>query len=162
MKKVTILGALALLASVASAQAAPNYVPAPPPKPKPHHPSKPHHPAAPTKTHRCQPHRVGYNATGTLVSAALTPEGHRRYSGTLVVDVTKANHRAPKGEETFTLNGARVVFHHGVDSAAPAPGSRVKLHGKTTALAKRCPSEGFTPTVTLRKVDIAQPRHPKR
>jgi hypothetical protein len=77
------------------------------------------------------------------------------------VNVTRANHHAATGDQTFTLAGARVKFHHGVDPTAPAPGSRVKLHGKVTKLSKHCPTEGFTPTITVKKVDIAQPKHRK-
>ncbi len=141
MKKTAIFGMLASLALVVSAQAAPKYLPAPPPG-----------------AHRCQPHSVGYSASGTLVNSSLSPEGHHRYSGTLEVNLAKANHRAPTGDQTFTLTTARVKFHHGVDPTSPAAGSRVKLHGKITKLAKHCPTEGFTPTITVKKVDISRAR----
>jgi hypothetical protein len=144
MKKIAVLGALGALMLAVSAQAAPKYTPAPPPG-----------------SHHCQPHNSGYNASGVLVSASLTAAGNGRYSGTLEVKVGKANHHAPTGDQTFTLTAARVKFHHGVDPTAPAPGSRVKLHGKITALSKHCPSEGFTPTITVKKVDVSQPRHQK-
>lgn len=143
MKKITVLAALGVLTLVVSAQAAPHYTPAPPPP----------------DSHHCLPHSVGYNASGALVSASLTAEEHHRYSGMLVVRLARANHRAPTGEQTFTLTAAKVVFHHGVDSASLATGSRVTLHGKITKLAKHCPTEGFTPTITVRKVDIRQPKH---
>lgn len=144
------------------AQATTEYTPAPSPpphKPKPHHDPKGPHPKGP---HKCQPHSVGYNASGTLVSAALTPAAKGRYDGTIEVNVTRANHHAPTGAQTYTLTSARVKFHHGVDAVAPAPGSRVKLHGKITQLSRHCSQEGFTPTVTVKKVDIHQPpKHPK-
>lgn len=147
MKKITALATLGLLTLlVVSAQAAPHYAPAAPTPPKSHH---------------CLPHSVGYNASGPLVSASLTAEEHHRYSGTLEVNLAKANHRAPIGDQTFTLTAARVKFHHGVDPTAPAVGSRVKLHGKITQLAKRCPTEGFTPTITVKKVDISRAGHHK-
>lgn len=139
MKRIVVLCTLGLLALAAPAGAV-NYSPAP---------------------HKCQPHAVGYKATGTLVSEALTPDGKGRYSGTIEVDVARANHHAPTGDQTFALTGARVKFHHGVDPLTPAPGSRVKLHGKITKLSKHCPSEGFTPTITVKKVDIWQPKPPK-
>jgi len=144
MKKITVLATLGLLAFVVSAQAAPHYTPAPPQGP-----------------HRCLPHNAGYNATGVLVSASLTAEERHRYSGTLEVKLAKASHRAPTGDQTFTLAAAKVFFHHGVDPASPAAGSRVKLHGKITKLAKHCPTEGFTPTITVKKVDISRPGHHK-
>jgi hypothetical protein len=162
MKKIAILSVLGLLALAVPAQATTEYTPAPPPphKPKPHKPKGPHGPKAP---HKCAPHSVGYNATGTLIGAALTPAAKKgRYDGTVEVKVSKANHHAPTGAQTFTLVSARVKFHHGVDSPTPAPGSRVKLHGKITQLSKHCSQEGFTPTITVKKVDIHQPpKHPK-
>ena len=87
--------------------------------------------------------------------ASLSPAaGHHRYSGTIEVIVTRANHRAAKGDQTFTLTDARVVFHHGVNTTAPAAGSRVGLHGKITELPKGCSTTGFSPTITVRNVDI--------
>ena len=163
MRKIVILSVLGLLALAVPASAMTEYTPSPSPpphKPKPtHKPKGPHGPKGP---HKCQPHSVGYNASGTLVSAALTPAGKGRYNGTIEVNVTRANHRAPTGAETFTLASARVKFHHGIDSTAPAPGSRVKLHGKITQLSKHCPRDGFTPVITVRKVDLRQPpKQPK-
>lgn len=163
MKKIAILGVLGALAFAVPAQATTEYTPAPSPpphKPKPHHdPKGPHGPKGP---HKCQPHSVGYNASGTLVSAALTPADRGRFDGTIEVDLSKANHRAPTGAQTFTLVSARVRFHHGVAPASPATGSRVRLHGRITQLSKHCSQEGFTPTVTIKKVDIHQPpKHPK-
>jgi hypothetical protein len=144
MKKITVLATLGLLALVASAQAAPKYTPAPPPA-----------------SHHCLPHSVGYNASGSLVSASLTAEEHHRYSGTLEINLAKANHGAPTGDQTFTLTATKIKFHHGVDPTATPAGSRVKLHGKITTLAKRCPTEGFTPTITVKKVDISKVGHHK-
>jgi hypothetical protein len=37
----------------------------------------------------------------------------------------------------------------------------VKLHGKITKLSKHCPTEGFTPTITVKKVDIRLAGHGK-
>ena len=163
MRKIAILSVLGLLALAVPAQATTEYTPAPPPphKPKPPHgpkgPHKPKPPHKPKAPHKCQPHSVGYNATGALTSAALTPAtGKDRYDGTIEVTVSKANHHAPTGAETFTLASAKVKFHHGVDPTAPAPGSRVKLHGKITQLSRHCSQEGFTPTITVKKVDIRQ------
>jgi hypothetical protein len=143
MKKITILATLGLLSLAVTAQAAPKYTPASPPP----------------NSHRCLPHSVGYNASGALVSASLTAEEHHRYSGTLEVNLSRASHGAATGDQAFTLAAAKVFFHHGVDPTAPAAGSRVKLHGKITKLAKHCPTEGFTPTITVKKVDIRQAKH---
>ena len=128
---------------------------------KPQHPSHPAQPSHNNKGHHrgtCKVHKVGYNASGTLVSATLTPSGQKgRYDGTITVDVKRANHKAPKGTQTFTLTNARVRFGKGVDQTAPAAGSRVRLHGKVTALPRHCNSSGFTPTITINNVRISAP-----
>jgi hypothetical protein len=126
--------------------------------------AKPPHPTKPPKAKACTPHDVGYNARGTLVSQTLTQtagadtakRGDDRYSGTLTVDVKKANHRAPQGEQTYTVDNARVHF-----SGTPKAGDRVKVHGKITKLRKKCDATGSTPTVTVRKVDFKAAKAPK-
>ena len=148
MKRFALLSAVMTFAIVGAAQAD-----------KPVHPTHPAHPTKPPagKGHSCTPRNEGYNASGTLVSAALTPgtkKGH--YDGTITVDVTRANHRASTGSQTYTLTDARVHFGKGVDSTAPAAGSRVRLHGRTTVLPHGCPSTGYTPTTTVRHVEIKQ------
>jgi hypothetical protein len=110
--------------------------------------------AAKGKARRCAGRSVGFNASGTLVSATLTVGEPGRFSGDLVVTVTRANHGAPKGEQTYTLTNARVNFRDGVDAAAPAAGSRVRISGKITKLTRKCATDGFTATVTIRKVDV--------
>ncbi len=151
MRKFLLLTVIGALGVTGAAQAA-----------KPPHPAHPVHPVHPAHGHgskangkACYVHKRGYNAAGTLVSSALTPgTGHDRYNGTIVVDVTRANHRAPTGAQTFTLTDARVVFHHGVDSTAPGAGSHVGLHGTITELPKRCSTTGFTPAITVRHADL--------
>ena len=117
-------------------------------------------PPKPGKAEDCTAHKVGYHASGTLVSHTLSQtkgadtarRGDDRYSGTLTVDVKKANHRAPKGAQTYTVQDARVRFHtHG---AAPKAGDRVKISGKTTKLRKQCDASGFTAATTVRKIDF--------
>jgi len=135
MKKLAALAVLALIGVVGPAQAD---------KTKP-----------PKTPAMCVPNTEGFKASGMLILAALTAQGHGRYNGGLEVKVTKANHRAPTGDQTYTLTDARVKFHHGVSANAPASGSRVKLSGTITELPnKHCPTGGFTPTITVKKVDI--------
>jgi hypothetical protein len=130
-------------------------------KPTKPDPAKPH----PAKSHKCTPHKVAYRASGTLVSESLnqtagdtTPKhGDDRYSGTLTVGVTKTNHHAAKGEQTYTLDNARVRFYdadHNGTREEPKAGDRAKLIGKITRLSKKCDDTGFTPTTTIRKVDF--------
>lgn len=141
---VAVLGAAWLIpASVTAAHHAPYNI-------KPKHP-KPY-PIS------CTTENEGYYATGSLISASLTPVSHHRYSGTISVTVLRTNHRAPSAAQTYTLSNARVYFHHGVNRTAPAAGSRVQLTGKITELRKHCTMAGFTPTITIHKVDIRRQR----
>lgn len=147
MRKILVLSAIGVVGLVGVAQA---WKP-----PHPSHPAHPSHPVHPAKGAKsCTPHAVGYNARGRLVSSSLTLGSNGRYSGTITVDVTKANHHAVTGSQSFTLTDARVIFHHGVDATAPAVGSRVGLHGKITVLRKGCATTGFTPRITLTHVDV--------
>jgi hypothetical protein len=137
MTRILILAVLAFAATAAGAQA---------------HPPKPHHDTA----NHCKPQAVGFHASGTLVSQALTQTAGAdtstkrddRYSGTVTVDVKRANHRAPAGVQTYTLDNDRVHFSH---DAAPKAGDRVKLYGKLTRARHGC-AEPATPTVDVRRL----------
>ena len=137
MIRILTLAVLALATTAAGAQA---------------HPPKPHHDAA----DHCKPRAVGFHASGKLVSQTLTQTAGAdtstkrddRYSGTLTVEVKRANHRAPTGTQTYTLDNDRVHFDHG---ATPAAGDRVKLYGKLTRARHGC-AEPATPAVDLRRV----------
>src|SRR3954463_4044822 len=107
MRKILITGIAGLSMAVAPALAK---------KPE-SHPAKPEHPA---KSKKCAQHTVGYNAKGTLVwhplpqsKGAETPTdtSDDRYSGDITVNVTKANHKAPKGEQTLTATDVKVKFY---------------------------------------------------
>jgi hypothetical protein len=158
MRKLAALVTVVALCVVATAQADKTKPPnsPKPPKAQPHKPPKP---AAPNPA-RCVARDEGYNASGKLVIATLTAQGHGRYNGTLEVTITKANHRAPTGNQKFTLSGARLKFHHRVNPASPPAGSRIKLSGKITELpSKHCSPAGFTPTITVDKVDVRAAKH---
>src|SRR4051812_27478104 len=129
-------------------------------------PAQAHKPAEhPSQSHKCTPHNVGFTASGTLDSAALTQTAGAdtttrkddRYSGSLTVDVKRANHKAATGSQTYTLDNDRVKFYdanHDGTKDEPKAGDRVKLHGKTTRLAKKCDQSGFTPTTDVRRVQF--------
>jgi len=130
--------------------------------------AKPVKPPKPAAGQRCAVKAVGFKARGTLVVQALTQtagattldRGDDRFSGTVTVTVTKANHRAPEGKQTYTLVGARVSYSDANGDGTPdqpAIGDRVRVGGKITRLNKRCAQTGFTPTVTVRKVAFKQP-----
>ncbi len=118
-----------------------------------------------TKPSYCVPKKVGYAASGTFVSgdvkktagANTAKRSDDRYSGEIVVNVKKANHKGLKGEQTITLTNTRVKFHPRNDTVVAA-GDRVKLSGRITRLGKKCDTTGFEPTVTARKVDIKAKR----
>jgi phage baseplate assembly protein gpV len=121
--------------------------------------------AKPAKSHKCTPHAVAYAASGTLESQALTQSkgadttkrSDDRYSGSLTVDVKRANHHGATGSQTYTVQDARVRFYdadHDGTADAPKAGDRVKVKGRITQLGKKCDASGFTPTVTVRKVEL--------
>jgi hypothetical protein len=125
-------------------------------KPKPH----------PTKY--CTPKKVGFDARGTFVSGAITQtagadtkkHGDDRYSGQIVVDVKKGNHGAPKGEQTYSFDNARVRFHP-KGHTTPVAGDRVTVHGKLTKVTgKKCDNTGVAAT-TVRQIEInaKRPKH---
>jgi hypothetical protein len=121
--------------------------------------------AKPGKAHKCQPHAVAYTASGSLESQALTQtqgsgtptRSDDRYSGSLTVNVKRASHHGATGSQTYTVDNARVKFYdanHDHTADVPKAGDRVKVKGRITTLAKKCDSSGFTPTVTVRRVEF--------
>jgi hypothetical protein len=114
------------------------------------------------KSHKCVAHKVGYVASGTLVSQTLTKNTDGTYSGEVVVEVTHTNHHASadKGKTvTYTVENVHVTFgladtnsdgSVGVDDLAK--GDRAHLNGKITTLAKKCDQTEFKATTTIRKI----------
>jgi hypothetical protein len=126
---------------------------------------KPDKPDHPSKSHKCKPHAVGYKASGTLESESLTQtqgastttRRDDRYSGDLTVNVKKANHHGATGSQTYTVTDARVKFYdanHDGTADTPKPGDRVKVKGRITRLSKKCDQTGFTPKITVRRVEF--------
>jgi hypothetical protein len=162
LRKLSI-AVLAVGVAVVPAQAKP---PAKHPKPAP----KTH--VAHPKRDKCAPHAHHFKASGLLVSESLTQtagtgtpkRGDDRYSGTVTVDVKKANHGAPTGTQTYTLDNDRVKFYdrdHNHVADDPQAGDRVKVKGKITHLRKGCDSSGFTPTIDVRSVGFKPPKPAK-
>jgi hypothetical protein len=119
------------------------------------------------KSHKCKAHSVGYIVGGTLVADGLTQSAGQntptdttddRYSGTVTLTVTHTNHwaRALSGQQTLTLTNVRVSLGEGV-TQPPAPGSKVQVIGKVTAVAKKCKDKSAAGVVTFRKVVFALP-----
>jgi hypothetical protein len=119
------------------------------------------------KSHKCVAHKVGYVASGTLVSQTLTKNADGTYSGEVVVEVTHANHHAAadKGKTvTYTVANIHVTFgladtnsdgSVGVDDLVK--GDRTHLIGKITTLAKKCDRTEFKATTTIRKIVFHAP-----
>lgn len=139
-------------------------------------PSGPSGPSGPTGTtgpsghhghsHKCMPHKVGYVASGTLLSEKLEKNSDGTYSGELEVEVTHTNHHAAadKGKVTYTLTKARVTFgladtnkdgSVGLDDLTK--GDRTHVIGKITALARKCAQGGFKATTTINHVVFHAP-----
>jgi hypothetical protein len=147
MRKTIMIAIAGAALAVAPALAKPTHSP---------HPVKPDHPA---KSHKCKTHNVGYNAKGLLVSHTLTQTqgtatptdtSDDRYSGDITVNVTKANHKAPKGEQTFTVTDAKVRFYDAAGDGTndpPVAGDKVSLHGKVSKTQKKCTPAATTFTV---------------
>jgi hypothetical protein len=147
MRKTAVLAVLGAMLLVVPANA--------------HKPPKTDKPDKSASPHSCAAHSEGYNASGTLVTAgtSLTALGHGRYSGTIEVALTRVNHHAASGDQTFTLTNARVKFHHGVTASTLANGDRVGLHGKITEVPKHCSTTAST--TTIKNVDVSPPKKAK-
>ncbi len=119
------------------------------------------------KSHKCVAHKVGYVASGTLVSQTLTKNTDGTYSGEVVVEVTHTNHHAvaDKGKTvTYTVVNVHATFgladtnsdgSVGIDDLMK--GDRTHLIGKITTLAKKCDSTEFKATTTVRKIVFHAP-----
>lgn len=126
-KKITALATVGLLALAVPAVAAPHYTPAPP-----------------QGSHHCLPRNAGYNASGTLVNSSLTAEEHHRYSGTLEVNLAKANTRP---RSAIDLHAGRLALPRQVlvrfslsgfaDRAGPRSGRLSRARNAASSLLKR-------------------------
>jgi hypothetical protein len=143
VKKMISFSIASLLALAAIAVPAAATKPSPPKKPTPPAP-------------QCVAHSVAYEGAGKLtVAGSLSANADGTYNGTLTVMVANVNKHAKADKGTtraYTLSNAHVTFGHGVDKTAPAAGSRANLKGTITTEPKRC--TGFTPTVTITKVEL--------
>ena len=121
----------------------------------PAHPSHPPRPSQPSTSHKCAGHKVAYVASGKFVSWAAAQNGGGTWTGTITVHVMRSNHHAAgaKGTDvTYTLSNTKVGF--GNDANLPTAGDPVHVIGKISELGKKCIQSGFTPTITVHKVNI--------
>lgn len=125
------------------------------------HPSSSSHPGPnshASQSHKCQAHNRAYVEGGTVdATTAMVDNGDGTWSGTLVVDVTTANHAARADKQqtvsyTFTDAKLNVRFENG--SSAFASGERVKLIGKQAAVAKKCTASTTAPAPVFRMLVV--------
>jgi hypothetical protein len=111
------------------------------------HPSGTSHPSSsrhPSRSHWCQAHNRAYVEAGTVdatTASTLAENGDGTWSGTLVVDVTMANHAARADTQqtvTYTFTNAKLKVRFDNGASGFASGERVKLIGKQAAVAKKC------------------------
>jgi hypothetical protein len=124
------------------------------------HPGPSDHPGSrPAQSHKCSAHKVAYVESGTVGAAASTlaenPDG--TWSGTLVVDVTKANHWARADKRTtvtYTFTNATLRVRFDGVATGFLTGERVKLIGKLAAVGKKCTALSPAPAPVFRMVVV--------
>jgi hypothetical protein len=106
----------------------------------------------PKPSRYCAPKTVGFHARGVFLSgnmvqsqgADTATRRDDRYNGEFFVDVKRANHGAPKGEQQYLFEDARVKFKPKSDTS-PDAGDRVHVYGKLTKIrGKRCENTSTT------------------
>jgi hypothetical protein len=121
------------------------------------HASGAHHPS---QSHKCMPHNVGYLESGIVdgtTGSTLTVNPDDTWSGTLVVDVTRANHwaKADRGTTaTYTFTNAKLTVRFDGGTTSFAAGERVKLIGKLAAVAGGCTALTPVPSPSFRMVVV--------
>ena len=121
-------------------------------------------------SHKCKAHKVGYVASGVLVSWKLEKNADGTYSGEVTVEVKRTNHhgRADKGTtrtyKEIELEKVHVTFgladtnndgSVGLDDLKA--GDRVHVIGKITRLRKKCDQKEFKATATIRHLVFHAP-----
>jgi hypothetical protein len=114
------------------------------------------------QSHKCQSHNRAYVESGTVDSttaATMVQNSDGTWTGTLTVDVTRANHaaKADKGQTvTYTFTSAQLNVRFDGGETAFAAGDRVKLIGKIAAAGKHCPAP-TTPAAPVFKRVVVHP-----
>ncbi len=125
------------------------------------HPGNPNgHGQGGSQSHKCQAHNRAYVEAGTVdsvTSSTLAQNSDGTWSGTLVVDVTRANHaaKADKGQTvTYTFDSAamRVALDGGATGFTM--GERVKLIGKLATVAKKCTVPSTAPAPVFKRIVV--------
>jgi hypothetical protein len=112
------------------------------------------------QSHKCLPHNVAYLESGIVdgtTGSTLTVNPDGTWSGTLVVDVTRANHRAKADRGTtvtYTFTNAKLTVRFDGGTNSFAAGERVKLIGKLAAVAEGCTALTPAPNPAFRMVVV--------
>lgn len=112
------------------------------------------------QSHMCKPHNGAYVEGGTVDSttaSSLAQNSDGTWSGTLVVDVTRANHaaRADKGTTvTYTFNDAKLRVRFDGGTTGFTAGERIQLIGKEAAVAKKCTALSPAPAPVFRMLVV--------
>jgi hypothetical protein len=128
------------------------------------------HPVSqPAGSHKCKSHAVAYVASGALAADATltqtagagTPDdtSDDRYSGTLSVTMKRINHHAAGATSPKSFTVSNIRLGHGLTATVPA-GTLVKLIGKVTKVAKKCPDQSAAGAVTIRKAILHAAQKP--
>jgi hypothetical protein len=128
------------------------------------HPGRGNHGSKGAEHSRKCDHKVGYVEGGTIdatTASTLAQNADGTWSGTLVVDVTRANHwaRADKGKTvtyTFTNATLKVHFDGGATAGTFTAGERVHLIGKLSAAGKHCTAPS-TPAAPVFRMVVVHP-----
>lgn len=127
------------------------------------HPGPSSHPGSgghPSQSHKCQAHNRAYVEGGTVdadTASTLADNGDGTWSGTLVVDVTMANHAARADKQqtvTYTFTNAKLKVRFNNGAAGFTSGERVKLIGKQAAVAKKCTALSPAPAPVFRMLVV--------
>lgn len=116
--------------------------------------------SSPSQSHRCRPHNRAYIESGTVdatTPSTLAQNSDGTWSGTLVVDVTRADRaaRSDKGQTvTYTFSSANLNVAFDGSSTGFSAGERVKLIGKLAESPKRCTSASNDATPVFKRLAV--------
>jgi hypothetical protein len=111
-------------------------------------------------SHRCQPHNRAYVESGTVDSttpSTLAQNSDGTWSGTLVVDVTRADRaaRADQGQTvTYTFDNAQLNVAFDGGTTGFTAGERVRLIGKVASTPRRCTPPSSPAAPVFRRVVV--------
>jgi hypothetical protein len=111
-------------------------------------------------SHKCQAHRRAYVEGGTVDSvtpSTLAQNSDGTWSGTLVVDVTRANHtaKADRGQTvTYTFDSAQLNVRLDGGATGFDSGNRVRLIGKLAKVGRRCPAPDPAPAPEFKRIVV--------